>query len=719
MTIERTKTTPLDAATAADASRGVLAAPIESIAGVTALRARAFHGLEIRSVGDLLEHFPFRVEAEQGEDSIAAHITALEEKPDAEKSTHLAIRATVVASRSTFGKLPRIEATLDDGSGTARLVFFNMPWMKGKLHPGRQGIAEGKAKLERGYLELVNPKWTEFVTGAAPTARAERLRAVYPSTEALPSRVIEQTVTRVLEAACAAKPEFLPQEFLIERGLVGIKRAYRSMHVPEDEGAFAAARTRLAYDELLTLQLAVALKRRMRHAQGAPALPLSSAIQGEIFARFPYSFTDDQNTAFQEIAADLALTRPMNRLLQGDVGAGKTAVALASMLVAVSNRHQAAMMAPTELLAEQHFASISRLLAGTNVRVGLLTGSLPAAERALVRDLVDAGTMDIVVGTHALLTGDVKFHALAIAVVDEQHRFGVAQRAELRGKAPLGQTPHMLVMTATPIPRTLSLSVYGDLDVSTIRHLPKDRAPIHTRVLSAVRSDEAYKYARERIERGDQAFIVVPAVEESELGLKDVTSHLAALESGPLHGTRLAAMHGRLKREEREAIMDRFRAGEIDAIVATVVIEVGVDVPNATIMVIEHADRFGLAQLHQLRGRIGRGSKGGLCVLIADPTSDDGRARIEAIRSTTDGFRVSELDLQIRGPGELFGAKQSGLPPFKVADLFKDLGLFERARRDANEWIARSPALSETHEQLLKAKVLGTYGDALGLGDVG
>ena len=697
----------------------LLGESIESAAGVGAARARHFHELGIHTVGDLVRHFPFRVEAEHGEDTIAAHIAALEAKPDAEKSANIAVRATVVASRTAFGKRPRLEATVDDGTGTARLVFFNMPWMRGKLHPGRQGIIEGKARLERGYLDLSNPKWTDVVEGSAPAARSDRLRAVYPSSEGLPSRTIEQTVHKVLDAACAAIPEVLPQEFLLERGLVGIKRAYRSMHAPEDEGAFGAARTRLAYDELLTLQLAVAIKRRMRSAQGAPALPISVAGEREILSRFPYEFTPDQLATFREIAGDLAETRPMNRLLQGDVGAGKTAVALASMLAAVTNRHQAAMMAPTELLAEQHYASISRFLAGTTVRVGLLTGSLPAGERALVRDLVALGQIDIVVGTHALLTGDIRFHALALAVVDEQHRFGVAQRAELRGKAPAGQTPHMLVMTATPIPRTLSLTVYGDLDVSTIRHRPKDRAPVHTRVLSESRSDDAYRFVKDRIDRGEQAFIVVPAVEESDLGLKDVAGHLARLEAGALRGARLAAMHGRMKPDERDAVMDRFRAGEIDALVATVVIEVGVDVPNATVMVIEHADRFGLAQLHQLRGRVGRGPKGGVCVLVADPTTDDGRARIEAIRSTDDGFRVSELDLAIRGPGELFGAKQSGLPPFKVADLSKDLGLLERARRDATDWIARSPLLAQDGEHLLRRKVLGTYGEALGLGDVG
>lgn len=700
-------------------ARGILARPIGEAASLTTARTRAFSGLGVHTVGDLLRHFPFRVEQEAGEDSIASHVAMLEAKPVAERSAHIAVRGTLAAVRPSFGRKPRLEATLEDGTGTARLVFFNMPWLRGKLHPGRQGIVEGKAKLERGYLEFVNARWTEVVEESAPAARSERLRAVYPSSEALPSRLIEETVGKLLGAASEAVPETLGSEYLAERALVGIGEAYRGMHAPKDDAEFSRARTRLAYDELLTLQLAVALKRRMRAAQGAPELSMSGATEREILVRFPFAFTPDQLATFREIAKDLADSRPMNRLLQGDVGAGKTAVALASMLVAVTNRHQAALMAPTELLAEQHFASISRFLEGTSVRIALLTGGLVASERARIRDLVEMGEVDVVIGTHALLTGDVRFRALALAVVDEQHRFGVAQRAELRGKAPSGQTPHMLVMTATPIPRTLSLTVYGDLDVSTIRHRPKDRAPVHTRVLPESRAADAYHFVRERIDRGEQAFIVVPAVEESDLGLKDVAGHLARLAQGPLAGKRLAAMHGRMKPAERDEVMDRFRAGTIDALVATVVIEVGVDVPNATVMVIEHADRFGLAQLHQLRGRVGRGPKGGVCVLVADAVTDDGRARLEAVKSTDDGFRISELDLAIRGPGELFGARQSGLPPFRVADLARDLGLLERARRDATDWIARSPLLAGEDERLIRRVVLETYGEALGLGDVG
>ena len=699
--------------------KDILHAPISSISGVGPARARAFAALGIDSIADLLRHFPFRVEAEHGEDSIAAHVANLEKSAETEPTTNLTVRGTIAASRTAFAKRPRLEATLDDGTGTARLVFFNMPWLRGKISPGKYGIVEGKARLERGYLEFVNPKWTEAVPGSRAGARVDRLRPVYPSSEALPSRAIDEAVRQVLDAGCAEIPDHLPEAFRTERGLEPLSVAYHDMHAPPDEAAFGRARTRLAYDELLTLQLAVALKRRMRANQGAPGLAMLAATEKAILARFPFEFTPDQLATFREIAKDLADTQPMNRLLQGDVGAGKTAVALAAMLVAVANRHQAAMMAPTELLAEQHFASISRFLEGTGVRVAILTGSLRDSERARIRDLCESGEVDIVVGTHALLTGDVRFHALALAVVDEQHRFGVAQRAELRGKAPAGRTPHMLVMTATPIPRTLSLTVYGDLDVSTIRHRPKDRAPVHTRVLPESRAADAYRFVAERLEKGEQAFIVVPAVEESDLGLKDVAGHLERLAKGELAGKRLAGMHGRMKADERDAIMDRFRAGEIDALVATVVIEVGVDVPNATVMVIEHADRFGLAQLHQLRGRVGRGPKGGVCILVAEPVTDDGRARLEAVRSTDDGFKISELDLAIRGPGELFGARQSGLPPFRVADLARDLPLLERARRDANEWVARSPLLASPDETLLRRKVLATYGEALGLGDVG
>jgi ATP-dependent DNA helicase RecG len=389
------------------------------------------------------------------------------------------------------------------------------------------------------------------------------------------------------------------------------------------------------------------------------------------------------------------------------------------MLMAVASGHQAALMAPTELLAEQHFASITSMLKGGRVSIELLTGSLKAAQKKAIIKRLESGEIDIVIGTHALLTEHVNFKSLAVAVIDEQHRFGVHQRARLRSKSSdRDSSPHILVMTATPIPRTLSLTIFGDLDISTIKGLPPGRKPIATRHMPQARVAEVYEYVGKRLDAGEQAYIVLPVIDESASGLKDIESHMKWLSDGPLKGKKLAAMHGRLDRDERDAVMQRFRKGQIDALVATTVIEVGVDVPNATMMVIEHADRFGLAQLHQLRGRVGRSDKKSLCVLIADPVTDDGKARIEAIVASNDGFQIAEKDLEIRGPGELFGAKQAGIAPFRVAELPGDLKLLQWARRDAEKWIKANPSLAGERDALLRKRLLKAHGEALGLGDV-
>ena len=701
------------------ATSTILDTTIAALHGIGPSRAAAFRALHLHSVGDLLRHLPFRHEFEHAEEDVA---TAAPQVPV--EGANLAVRGEIVAVRVTPGRKPRIDATLSDGSGTVRLVFFNAPWMKSKFHPGLRGIAEGKAKTRGGYIEMSNPKWTALASGSEedassePASREARLRPVYAASESLSSALIETTLASVLVQACAAIQDPLPPAFREQHALPALSDAYRAFHAPRDLDELAAARRRLAYDELLALQLAVAIRRRLREEGGATVLKCSPKVERDIFARFPFTLTDEQVRAFKEIAADLGATIPMNRLLQGDVGAGKTAVALSAMLLAKVQGTQSAIMAPTELLAEQHFRTISKFLEGSTVRVALLTGSLPASARKKLRIAAKAGEIDILIGTHALLTDELEFNHLALAVIDEQHRFGVAQRAVLRSKSGVDRTPHMLVMTATPIPRTLALTVYGDLDVSVIRSKPKDRQKIHTRVLPSARADEAYQFLRERAGKGEQAFIVVPAVEESDLGLKAVASHLAFLQAGALSGLRLASMHGQMKSEERDATMTKFLQHELDALVATVVIEVGVDVPNATVMLVEHAERFGLAQLHQLRGRVGRGSKGGVAILIGDATTDDGKARLEAIRSTDDGFKIAELDLAIRGPGEFFGARQSGLPPFVVADLTRDLALLELARRDALAWIARSPRLLAPEEALLRRKILHLYGEAFGLGDV-
>ncbi len=692
---------------------------IAQVHGIGPKTTDSFRRLGIKCVADLILHLPMRYEHELAEQSIAEASEIVSPHHGAE--ANIAVCGEIAAVRSSRGRRSRTEATLEDETGTLKITWFNAPWLRGKLHPGSIVHAWGKVKRHGDYLEMINPRW-EYANADEPhSPRGEQFRPIYPASEDLSSHIIEQAVLEVLDPTLAQLEDHLHEEYRKERALPTLAQAYRMVHRPQENDEAAYGRRRLAFDELLILQLAVFLKRsHRRESLLAPALKHNDSIDKHITARFPFTLTKSQQTVIDEIASDLAKTVPMNRLLQGDVGSGKTVVALYAMLMAVASKHQAAMMAPTELLAEQHFQSITQMLTGSKVTIEVLTGSLTATERKDILKRLADGEIDILIGTHALLTESVRFKSLAVAVIDEQHRFGVHQRAMLRVKSDdETSTPHMLVMTATPIPRTMSLTLFGDLDISSIRGLPPGRQPVITKSVTHSKADEVYNYIAKRIEAGEQAYIVVPAVEQSQRELKDVQSHLEWLEQGHLKGKRLAQLHGRVDRHSREKIMQQFRAGEIDVLVATTVIEVGVDVPNASVMIVEHADNFGLAQLHQLRGRIGRGSKQSLCVLIADPTTDDAKARLEAIVATDDGFAIAEKDLQIRGPGELFGARQSGLAPFRVARLPHDIELLRLARSDAKQWIDKYPSLKADRDDLLKKRLLKAYGEALGIGDVG
>ncbi|MCX5640690.1 MAG: ATP-dependent DNA helicase RecG [Planctomycetota bacterium] len=690
--------------------------PIEAFPGVGPQVGQSFRHLGLATAGDLLRHFPMRYEHDRGERTVAELIELCERG----ESPVAALRVEVASVRHTPRPKPRSEATFEDDTGTVRAVWFHAPWMRQKLHPGGKGVIQGQAKLRGKYLELTNPRWEpEGAVEAAP--RSERLRPIYPASEEIGSAQIERAMVPALAGLLSQVEDPLPAEYRASRALPPLSECYRRMHAPVDMDEQREARRRLAFEELLLLQLGVMMKKRqMREGAKAPSVPVTAAVDARIRSRFPFVFTSEQDRACAEIAGDIAGVIPMNRLLQGDVGSGKTAVALYGMLAAVAAGGQAAIVAPTELLAEQHGASISRFLAGSDVRVELLTGSLGAAARRAALERIASGESQIAVGTHALLLEGAVFRNLSLAVIDEQHRFGVEQRAAMRAKVAraTGEVPHILVMTATPIPRTLSLTVFGDLDVSVIRTRPAGRQPVTTKVVGRDKETEVYAYLRTRIDGGEQCYVVVPAVEESATGLKDADGTARALSAGVFAGLRIGVVHGQLARDDREATMDAFRRGEIDVLVATVVIEVGVDVANASLMVIEHADRFGLAQLHQLRGRVGRGERKSLCVFIGEPITDDARKRLDAISGTDDGFEIAELDLAIRGPGELFGSRQSGLPPFKVADLVHDMELLRLARRDAKDWIERDGDLSAPEHRLLRRKLMHSYGGALGLADV-
>ena len=688
--------------------------------------SRQLARIGLRTVADALKHVPIRYEAEAGEQSVDDAARELAADSGAERTVR-SLRGEIRAIRHIPGaRRPRSEATLECGDTTVRLVWFNASWMARKIHPGTRGVAHGKVKSRGPYLEMVNPRWEpEQAVRAAGSATA-RLRPVYRASEEVPSWRIERIVAECLPSATAAIADPVRREVTAPLGLPGLADAYRMVHMPADADAATRGRRRLAFDELLHLQLAAMMRRwQVRHTMRASALPVTPAIDQAIRARLPFTLTPDQSAVCAEIAADLATQVPMNRLLQGDVGSGKTAVAAYAMLVAVAHGHQAALVAPTEILAEQHHRVLSAMLEGSRVRIAFLSGSLGAADRAVVQHGLAAGSFDIAVGTHALLTDDVSFRSLAVAVVDEQHRFGVEQRAALREKAEGSadprrpqSIPHTLVMTATPIPRTLALTLFGDLDVSQIRGRLPGRSAVATEVVSPERAPDAYRRMRTRIEAGEQAYVVVPAVEDGDHGLKDVASHAEALRAGAFAGLRIGEVHGRMRAEDRDATMRAFAARELDVLVATVVIEVGVDVPAATIMIIEHAERFGLAQLHQLRGRVGRGTVPSVCVLVGDPVTEDAVSRLQAIASTTDGFAIAELDLQLRGPGEFFGARQSGMPPLRVADFERDMDLLMHARDIAARMVERDPRIGDPEDALLRRKTLALYGAALGLGDV-
>lgn len=697
-----------------------LTSPIEAVYGVGPTKGQAFRRLGIPSVAHLIDHLPHRHEFEQGEDRIENLVVG---------QVGTASGRISAARLVTHGRR-RFEAVLmDDTGGRLDLCWFNAGYLARKLTPGTRIRVNGKLQKRGPLTQMVNPGW-EFAEDSEAIPTESRLRPVYPASEDLPSKQIEKAVGYALPKVIHLLKDHLPPEYRAERSLPSLADAYRMLHRVDDAGIdkkqaeaeVREAKRRLTYDELLLLQLGVCMRKaQLRDTLKAPALPWSETIDQRIRARIPFTLTQGQEAVVKDLASDLQRPYPANRLIQGDVGAGKTVVALYAMLMAVADGRQAAMLAPTEVLAEQHYASLQSMLEGTRVRVELLTGSLSNADRVAIQSRLASGEIDIVVGTHALLTGSVTFDKLAVVVIDEQHRFGVEQRAALRGKAGSEDSmPHTVVMTATPIPRTLAMTIFGDLDTSMLTGRPGGRSPVNTHWVVPSQSDEVYASMRARVERGEQAFVVLPVIDGSDDddGLRSVKATAARLAEGPLKGKRVAELHGQMKRPERERVMDEFRAGTIDVLVATTIIEVGVDVPNATMMVIDHAERFGLAQLHQLRGRVGRGEKEGVCVLIGEAVTDDATQRLRTIASVTDGFRLAEEDLKLRGMGEIFGVRQSGQNPFRLARFPEDTELLLMARRDAMAWIERSPLLDAPDEALLHRRLFKRHGEMLGLGDV-
>jgi len=699
--------------------------PVTSLRSVTNPTAEKLVKLGIRTVRDLLYHFPNR----HLDYSQRRTVAALE--IDRDQTVVVTLWGAQETRLGRGGRIRATEADVGDETGNMRVLWWGNPWLAQQFKRAAERPAGAPVRLAlagtvtafQGKKRMESPEWD--ILDDVETARlvnTGRLLPVYPLTEGVPQRTMRRIVRDALDGVFGPegrrRPDHLPDHMSpADRqrlSLPSLGEAVLHLHYPPSLDAFERARQRLAFDELLVLQLAMATRRQVAQtASGIPLRPNPEVVRAFV-ETLPFNLTEGQRKAMAEASRDMETAeRPMSRLLQGDVGSGKTVVAVALLLTAVADGYQGALMAPTEVLAEQHFINVERLLSGLSqpahhshwfsvyvdghpkpVSVGLLTGSTPAKARRELQARAADGTLDILIGTHALIQGDVEIPRLALAVVDEQHRFGVLQRAALRQRGALGVgEPHLLVMSATPIPRTLALTLYGDLDVSVMPELPAGRQAIMTRIVEPGQRDRAERFVVEQVSQGRQAFIVCPLIEESEaVQARAATEEYERLRTTSLRDVRVGLLHGRMPIAEKQSVMDAFRARAIDVLVATPVIEVGIDVPNATVMLIEGGDRFGLSQMHQLRGRVGRGAHQSYCFLLTDSDSFEARERLQVLVRSANGFEIAEADLRLRGPGDFFGTRQSGLPTLRVAKL-SDRDILERAREEARQIVARDPSL--------------------------
>jgi ATP-dependent DNA helicase RecG len=738
---------------------------IEQLQGIGKVTAQSFRRLGVRTVLDMLYHFPHRYDDYSSQKQIAnLEIGAVE-----------TVIATVTDVR-TFGMKAggqALEVLVSDESGDLKAVFFRQPWLARQFSVGARVVLSGKVTLDayKGQRQISGPDWEPFSDDEL--IHTGRLVPVHPLTKGLYERNARAIIKRVVDAAAPMVADYLPEIVRQRANLMPLPQALAQMHFPDDKEQLERARRRLGFDEFLFIQLGVLQRKLLWQGEHGYPLEFQEHTHEAFLDKLPFDLTGAQVRALEEIFHDMRRPTPMARLLQGDVGSGKTAVAAAAAVQAVANGFQAAIMAPTEILAEQHYKGLKELLGkvpvprgatkdqgpktngesqgelsslvvrpssgdwkatadpeqlarleelkrligmapeedldGQGVRVALLKGSLGAKERRRVLEAIANGDVDVVVGTHALITESVRYAQLGLVVVDEQHRFGVEQRQRLKDK---GFNPHMLVMTATPIPRTLTLTIYGDLDTSVLDELPPGRQEIKTRWIVSAERDKAYKHLRREISRGRQAYVVCPLVDESEkVDLPSAEEMYVKLASEVFPDLRVALIHGKMQPREKDEVMVAFRAHEFDILVATAVIEVGIDVPNATTMLIEGAERFGLAQLHQFRGRVGRGVHQSYCILVSDKENEVTKQRLEAMEETRDGFRLAEIDLELRGPGEFFGTRQSGTPDLKVAQL-ADTRLLHAANLEARNILSDDPKLDRSEHAALKAKVEDFWADA-------
>lgn len=669
--------------------------PVVELRGVGAKRAEQLAKLGIETISELLFHFPRRYD----------DYTKLSPLHRLEIGKQIAAIGTVQKVTELYSrqKLPYLQVVLDDGSGQLHLTFFNQAFLKRLLKQGTQIVVYGKTDIFRGKPTMTNPEWEPV---DQRSLKRGNIVPVYPLTQGISSKVMRKLVLQALEEWASKIPDYMPESVLDRTEMVDLSWALQEVHFPKKPEYVGYARERLAFDELILLQLGVLVKRF--EWQNVPGIPLrvDDTWLASFEATLPYQLTNAQHRAIKAISEDVQSSIPMNRLLQGDVGSGKTIVAAVTLMMAVANGKQAALMAPTSILAEQHYQSLTRLLStlpnSENINLRLLTGATSDSDRSEIYDGLANGNVHVVVGTHALIQGRVEFTELAVAVIDEQHRFGVEERGALRGK---GTNPHVLVMTATPIPRTLALTMFADLDLTILDEMPPSRIPIDTRFVYENERQRAYGFIRNQLDQGRQAFIIYPLVEESDtIEAKSAIAAYEDLKETSFSDYRVGLLHGRMSPAEKDEIMAAVSVGEIQLLISTSVIEVGIDVPNATVIMIEDANRFGLAQLHQFRGRVGRGEYESYCLLLSDTDNEESLSRLQALETTTDGFQLAELDWQLRGPGDLLGTRQAGMGQVQM-DTVMDIQLVELAQQESRALFAEDPEMNLPEHALISNRI--------------
>lgn len=692
-------------------SENPLASSAQFVKGVGPQRYEKLLKLGLVTVGDLLYYLPRAYEA------LTNRLRIADLKANDEPQTIIG-EVVEIEGRTTHSGKDLVSIVLSDGDPVVlEATFFNQPFVANRLRYGMVVACTGKPRHYRGHWQMNNPR-IRPVEEAVQKDENSTVLPLYSLTEGLHADAMRRIQREIVERYATTVRDIVPSPYVSRHALPRLIDAFHAVHLPKSMPDAEHGRRRLAYDELLVLQIALGLQRRDQQVQ-SKATPLlrTKLIDERIRKLLPFDLTKGQDKVINQICEDMAADRPMRRLLQADVGAGKTAVAVYAMLVAVANKHQAALMAPTEVLARQHWRVLNRYLANSKVKMEFLVGGISETDRRIALGEIKRGQVDLVVGTQALIQSDIEFANLGLVVIDEQHRFGVMQRANIRHK---GLDPHYLVMTATPIPRTIALTVFGDLDIAVIRELPPGRKPVRTKWIAEEDRQELYEHLSKQMKSGRQLYVVCPMVEESaDNDLKGAIDTARLLQDGPFRGLRIGILHGRLDDRSKDQVMLQFQNKELDCLVATTVIEVGVDVANATMMLIEHAERFGLSQLHQLRGRVSRGPVAGECHLFATASTPEAKDRLKYFCKTTDGFLLAEKDLELRGMGEFFGTRQHGAGELKIAHPVRDAELLDLARHDALELIQKDPGLQAPEHAGLRAAVLARYGKLMPLAGIG